>query len=55
MEVAALAQRDHLLREGLDRLRLRLGRLDPTVLDQGAREIRVERLAVSGVPPQLLA
>ena len=55
MEIAALAQRDHLLREGLDRLRLGLGRLDPAVLDQGACEIRVERLAVGGVPPELLA
>ena len=55
MEVAALAQGDHLLGERLDRLRLRLGRLDPAVLDQGACEIRVERLAVGGVPPELLA
>ena len=55
MEVAALAQRDHLLGERLDRLRLGLGRLDAAVLDQGAREIRVERLAMGGVPPELLA
>ena len=55
MEVAALAQRDHLLGERLDGLRLRLGRLDPAVLDQGAREVRVERLAMGGVPPELLA
>jgi hypothetical protein len=55
MEIAALAQRDHLLGERLDRLRLGLGRLDPAVLDQGAREIRVERLAMGGVPPELLA
>ena len=38
-----------------DRLRLGLGRLDSAVLDEGACEIRVERLAVGGVPPELLA
>ena len=54
MEVAALAQRDHLLGERLDCLRLGLRRLDPAVLDQGAREIRVERLAVGGVRPSFL-
>ena len=55
MEIAALAQGDHLLGEWLDRLRLSLGRLDPAVLDQGPREIRVERFAVGGIPPELLA
>src|SRR2546425_8734376 len=55
MEVAALAERDHLFREGLDRFGLRLGGLDPAVLDQRAREVRVERLAVGRVAPELLA
>ena len=54
-EVAALAERDHLLGERLDGLCLRLRRLDPAVLEQRAREVRVERLAVRGVAPQLLA
>src|SRR5262249_41799559 len=55
VEVAALAERDNLLGERLDRLRLGLRRLDPAVLDQGARQVRVERLAMGGVPPELLA
>ena len=54
-QVAALAERDHLLGERLDRLRLRFRRLDPTVLDQRAREVRVERLAVRRVAAELLA
>src|SRR6266498_138001 len=54
MEVAALAERDHLFREGLDGLGLRLGRLDPAVLDQRAREVGVERLPVRGVAAELL-
>src|SRR4029453_11732295 len=55
VEVAALAERDHLLGERLHRLRLGLGRLDPPVRDQRAREVRVERLAVRGVATELLA
>src|SRR6266511_4735670 len=55
MEVAALAERDHLFREGLDGLGLRLGRLDPAVLDQRAREVGVERLPVRGVAAEFLA
>src|SRR6266540_7077357 len=54
MEVAALAERDHLFREGLYVLGLRLGRLDPAVLDQRAREVGVERLPVRGVAAELL-
>src|SRR4030095_11764606 len=55
VQVAPLAERDHLLRERLDGLGLRLGRLDPPVGDQRAREVRVERLPVRGIAPQLLA
>src|SRR5438477_11347062 len=55
VEIAALAERDHLLGERLDRLRLRLRRLDPAVLDQRAGEIRVQRLAVRGVAAELLS
>jgi hypothetical protein len=55
VEVAALAERDHLLGERLHRLRLRLGRLDPPVRDQRSGEVRVERLAVRGVATELLA
>src|SRR5439155_12987002 len=52
---ASPAERDHLLGDRLDGLRLRLGRLDPAVLDQRAREIRVKRLAVRRVATELLA
>ena len=45
-EVAAPAQGDHLLGHRLDGLGLRLGRLDPAVLNQRASEIGVQRLAV---------
>src|SRR3989442_167093 len=54
MEIAAVAERDHLLGERLDRLRLRLGRLDPAVLDQRAGEVRVQRLPVRRVAAELL-
>src|SRR5881398_1424109 len=54
-QVAALAERDHLLGEWLDRFRLRLRRPDPAVLDQRAREVRVERPAVRRVTAELLA
>src|SRR3954447_15472523 len=53
-EVAAAAERDHLLGQRLDRLRLRDGRLDPAVLDQRTGEVRVERLAVGRVAAELL-
>jgi hypothetical protein len=36
VQVAAAAERDHLLGDRLDGLRLRDGRLDPAVLDQRA-------------------
>src|SRR6266540_2292032 len=52
-EISAAAERDHLLGERLDRFRLR--RLDPAVLDQRAGEVRVESLAMGGIPPELLA
>jgi hypothetical protein len=55
VQVASLAERDHLLGERLDRLRLRLGRLDPAVRDERAGEVRVQRLAVRCVAAELLA
>ena len=55
VKVAALAERDHLLREGLDRLGLGLGGLDPAVLDQRTREVRVQGLTVRRVAAELLA
>src|SRR5207245_3924720 len=54
-EVAAAAERDHLLGDRLDGLGLRLGRLDPAVLDQSAREARVQGLALGAVATELLA
>src|SRR5262249_12455188 len=53
-QVAAFAERDHLLGERLDRLCLRCRRLDPAVLDQRARKVRVERLAMRRVAAELL-
>src|SRR6478672_628426 len=55
VEVAAPAERDHLLGERLDRLRLRLSCLDPAVLEQRARQVGVERLAMRRVAAELLA
>src|SRR6185437_16523184 len=55
VEIAAPPERDDLLGERLHRLRLRLGRPDPAVLDQRAREVRVERLAMRRVAAELLA
>src|SRR5919202_3308088 len=54
VDVAAPAEGDHLLGDRLDRLRLRLRRPDAPVLDQRAREVGVERLAVRGVAAELL-
>src|SRR4029078_13348375 len=54
MQIAAPAQRDHLLGERLHGLRLRLRRPDPGVLDERARQVRVQRLAVRRVPAELL-
>src|SRR5690348_13071247 len=54
VEVAAPAERDHLLGVGLHRFRLRLRGADAPVLDQRAREIRVQRLAMGRVAPELL-
>src|SRR4029079_1206698 len=54
VEIAAPAQRDHLLGERLDGFRLRLGRPDPAVLDQRARQVGVQRLAVCRVAAELL-
>jgi len=53
VEVAPLAERDHLLGDRANLLGLGLGRLDPAVLDQGARQVRVERLAVRRVAAEL--
>jgi len=46
MKVAAPAERDHLLGDRLDGLRLRDGGLDAPVLDQRTRKVRVQSLAV---------
>ena len=46
VEVAALGQRDQLLDLGLDGLGLRLGGLDPLVLDDLLAEVRQQRLAM---------
>jgi hypothetical protein len=54
VEVTAFAERDHLFREGLDRLGLGLGGLDPAVLDQRTGEVRVEGSTVRRVAPELL-
>src|SRR4051812_35573950 len=54
-EVASPAERDHLLGNRAHLLGLRLGGLDAPVLDQGARQVRVERLAVGAVAPELAA
>src|SRR5581483_451514 len=51
----APAEGDHPLCDRPHRLRLRHGRRDPTVLDQRARKVRVERLAVRGVAAELPA
>ena len=55
VQVAAPAERDHLLRVRLHGLGLRLGRPDPAVLDQRAGEVRVERAPVRRVAAELLA
>src|SRR5207248_660964 len=54
VKVATPAERDHLLGEGLDGLRLRLGRPDPAVLDERARQVGVQRLAVRRIAAELL-
>src|SRR5205085_1192378 len=54
VEVAPPPERDHLLGERLHSLCLRLCRPNPPVLDQRAREVRVERLAVRRVAAELL-
>src|SRR5207237_2183074 len=55
VDVAPPAERDHLLCDRPHGLRLRLGRADAAVLDQRARQVRVERLAVGRVAAELLA
>src|SRR6059058_2937616 len=55
VEVTALTERDHLLCEWLDRLGLGLRGLDPAVLDQRARQVRVQGLTVRRVATELLA
>jgi hypothetical protein len=53
-EVAAAAERDHLLGDRPHGLGLRLGRLDAAVLDQRPGEVGVERLPVRRVASELL-
>ena len=55
VEVAALGERDQLLDLGLDRLGLRLAGLDPLVLDQLAREVAQQRLAMRRVTAELVS
>src|SRR5579862_8059395 len=55
VEVAALGERDQLLDLGLDRLGLRLGRLDPLVLDDLLREVGEQRAAMIRVAAELVA
>src|SRR3954451_20318004 len=55
VQVAALGQRDQLLDLGLDGLGLRLAGLDPLVLDQLAREVAQERLAMGGITAELVS
>ena len=55
VQVAPLAERDQLLDLGLHRLRLRLARLDPLVLDHLDAEVAEQRLAVRGVAAELVA
>src|ERR687892_212035 len=54
-DVAALAERDHLLHDRPHLLGLRLGRPDAAVLDQRARQAGMERPALGGVAPELPA
>src|SRR5947209_817430 len=53
VEVAALGERDQLLHLGLDRLGLRLRRLDALVLDDLLAEVGEQRLAVRRVAAEL--
>src|SRR4051794_37291861 len=55
MQVAPLRERDELLDLRLDRLGLRLGGLDPLVLDDLLAEVGQHRLAVSRVARELAA
>src|SRR3954471_2115437 len=55
VETAALGERDQLLDLGLDGLGLRLAGLDPLVLDQLAREVAQERLAMGGITAELVS
>ncbi len=55
VQVAALGERDQLLDLRLDGLRLRLGRLDPLVLDQLLGQVHQQRLAVGAVAAELVA
>src|SRR4051794_40647280 len=55
MQVAPLPERDQLLDLRLDRLGLRLGGLDPLVLDDLLAEVGQHRLAVSRVSRELAA
>src|SRR5215218_1349219 len=55
MQIAALGQRDELLELRLDRLGLRLGRLDPLMLDDLLAEVHEQRLAMRRVAAELVA
>src|SRR5712692_3015539 len=53
VQVVALGERDHLIREPADGLGLGLGRHDPLVTEEGHEKVPEERPAVRGDPPQL--
>ena len=54
-DVSPLPQRDHLLDDRPYLLGLRLGGLDPAVLDQRARQVGIERLPMGRVAPEFPA
>ena len=55
MEIATLGKRDQFFQLGLDGLGLRLGRLDPLVLDDLLGEVHQQRLAVSCAAAELIS
>jgi hypothetical protein len=54
-DVPPLPERDHLLDDRPYLLGLRLGGLDPAMLDQRARQVGIERLPMGRVAPKLPA
>src|SRR5437660_296097 len=54
-EVASLAERNHLLDDGLRGLRLRNGRFDPLLHDHRRDQVPQQRAPVRGVPSEFVA